>query len=176
MTVLCDWEIKALCESSQMVWPFWPELLNPASLDVVLGDHLMIEVADQRELIRIDISNRTKDDPYMLLPGEFCLAQTREVFDLPADIAAQFVLKSSRAREGYNHLLAGWADPLWSGSVLTLELINARRHWSLPLYPNLKIGQMVFFRMSERPARGYDQTGRYNGDRTVMGCKDEEVA
>ena len=78
MAVLCDWEIRARCEGSQMVWPFAPELLNPASLDVRLGNNLMIEVMDSRELIRIDISARTADEPYLLLPGEFCLAETIE--------------------------------------------------------------------------------------------------
>jgi dCTP deaminase len=169
MAVLSDWEIRARCEAgSQMVWPFAPELLNPASLDVRLGPNLMIEVMDSAELIQIDISTRTKDDPYLLLPGEFCLAETVEQFDLPNDISAQFVLKSSRAREGFNHLLAGWCDPGWHGSKLTLELKNERRHHALELYPNLKIGQMVFHLMSSIPAQSYRVTGHYNNHKTVM--------
>ena len=90
MTVLCDWQIRELCEASQMVWPFRPDLLNPVSIDVVLGHHLMIEVMDSKELIQIDISTRTEDDPYMLLPGEFCLAETFETFNLPSTVSAQF--------------------------------------------------------------------------------------
>ena len=43
MAVLCDWEIIARCKKSQMVVPFNEELVNPASLDVLLGDHLMVE-------------------------------------------------------------------------------------------------------------------------------------
>ncbi|MGB0796698.1 MAG: dCTP deaminase [Paracoccaceae bacterium] len=170
MTVLVDWQIRAHCQETQMVWPFSEELLNPVSIDVVLGNHLMIEVMDSKELIQIDISNRTEEDPYMLMPHEFCLAETMETFNLPSNISAQFVLKSSRAREGYENLLAGWCDAGWHGSKLTLELVNARRHWSLPLYPNLKIGQMVFFQHAA-PLRDYSKTGRYNGDATVMGSK-----
>ena len=49
MAVLCDWEIRARAEGGQMVVPFNPELLNPASLDVVLGDHLMIETLHQEQ-------------------------------------------------------------------------------------------------------------------------------
>ena len=152
MAVLCDHEIRALCDSHQMVWPFVPELLNPASLDLRLGNRLMIEVSDRRSLIEIDISDRTEEDPYYLAPSEFVLAETIETFNLPDDISAQFVLKSSRAREGLNHLLAGWCDPGWHGSKLTLELTNERRYHGLHLYPNLKIGQMVFHRMSNVPA------------------------
>ena len=116
MAVLCDWEIKARCQKSQMVVPFDPELLNPASLDVRLGNFLMVENICDPELLRIDISQRTEDDPFMLQPGEFCLAETLELFNLPNDISCQFVLKSSRARAGVNHLLAGWCDPGWHGS------------------------------------------------------------
>ena len=36
-------EIKARCRKSQMVVPFDEELLNPASLDLRLGDYLMVE-------------------------------------------------------------------------------------------------------------------------------------
>lgn len=168
MAVLCDWEIRARCEGSHMVWPFSADLLNPASLDVRLGTNLMIEVMDSRELVQIDISTRTEEEPYLLLPGEFCLAETVEQFDLPEDISAQFVLKSSRAREGLNHLLAGWCDPGWHGSKLTLELKNERRHHPIELYPNKKIGQMVFHLMSEVPAKSYAQTGHYNNHLTVM--------
>jgi len=168
MAVLSDWEIRARCDGSQMVWPFSPELLNPASLDVLLGPNLMIEVQDRRQLLQVDISERTEDDPYLLLPGEFCLAETVERFDLPEDISAQFVLKSSRARDGLNHLLAGWCDPGWHGSKLTLELKNECRYHPIELYPNLKIGQMVFHLMSEVPMQTYAVTGHYNNHLTVM--------
>jgi len=168
MTVLADWEIRSLCEASQMVWPFSKDLLNPASLDVRLGPNLMIEVREQFELIQIDISDRTEDDPYLLLPGEVCLAETIEQFNLPDSISAEFVLKSSRARDFYGHMLAGWCDPGWHGSKLTLEIKNERRYHPLPLYPNLKIGQMVFFRMSAVPLKSYALTGHYNNHKTVM--------
>ena len=72
MAVLCDWEIQARCSKSQMVVPFNPDLLNPASLDVLLGDHLMVENVVNTELMRVDISQKSEHDPFMLQPGEFC--------------------------------------------------------------------------------------------------------
>ena len=168
MTVLCDWQITARCRKSQMVVPFNEELVNPASLDVLLGNHLMVESIYSPELVRVDISHRTEDDPFMLHPGEVCLAETRESFNLPDDLSAQFVLKSSRARSFYGHMLAGWCDPGWHGSKLTLELKNERLHHALPLFPKLKIGQMVFHRMSEVPMKSYRLTGHYNNHVTVM--------
>ena len=168
MAVLCDWQIMARCRKSEMVVPFDEELVNPASLDVLLGDHLMVESIYSPELVRVDISHRTEDDPFMLHPGEVCLAETRESFNLPTDLSAQFVLKSSRARSFYGHMLAGWCDPGWHGSKLTLELKNERLHHALPLFPKLKIGQMVFHRMSEVPMKSYRLTGHYNNHVTVM--------
>lgn len=154
-----------------MVVPFDPELLNPASLDVTLGDRLMVEVPERPELQIHGISEHTQADPYLLQPGAFCLAQTREIFNLPDHVAAQFVLKSSRAREGLEHLLAGFADPGFHGSVLTLELSNARRLHAIPLWPGMKIGQMVFHLISGEPERSYAVTGRYNGDLQVQASR-----
>ena len=131
----------------------------------------MIEVADTKDFVNVDISHRTEKNPYRLMPGEFCLAETEEIFNIPDSISAQFVLKSSRAREGYENLLAGWVDPGFSGSRLTLELVNARRHWDLPLYSGMKIGQILFFKMSSIPLNSYSKVGRYNGDLKVTASK-----
>lgn len=150
-----------------MVVPYNADLQNPASIDVTLGDRLMIELREKPELEIHGISDCSEDYPYLLEPGEFVLAQTREVFNLPSHVAAQFVLKSSRAREGLEHLLAGFCDPGWSGSVLTLELHNARRFHALALWPGMKIGQLVFHSMASVPERDYSVTGRYNMHRTV---------
>jgi len=168
---LPDYEIHHLCKKHAMVLPFDPELVNPASIDVLLGDRIMIEVADSPELQIHGISGHTAEDPYWLQPGEFCLAETREIFNLPDFIAAQFVLKSSRAREGLEHLLAGYCDPGWHGSRLTLELQNARRMHPIALWPGMKIGQMVFHKMEGIPARSYAITGRYCNDLTVTASK-----
>lgn len=152
-----------------MVVPYNPELQNPASLDVLLGDRVMIEVPGQEQLQIFGIGHCTQEKPFLLVPGEFVLAQTQETFNLPAHVAAQFVLKSSRARSGLEHLMAGFCDPGWNGSVLTLELHNTRRYHPIPLWPGLKIGQMVFHSLAGVPERTYAQTGRYNGHRTVHG-------
>ena len=55
----------------------------------------MVENICDPELIRVDISGRTEDDPFMLEPGEFCLAETLELFNIPDDISAN--LYSSQA-------------------------------------------------------------------------------
>lgn len=168
--ILADWEITALAESG-MVTPFDRALVNPASLDVRLGHKLLIEGAGSPDLVTYPLHMHSEDDPYLLVPGQFVLAQTVETFHLPTNIAAQFVLKSSRARSGLEHLMAGYCDPGWSGSVLTLELHNSRQLHAVAIWPGMKIGQLVFHRMSETPLRDYRQTGRYNGDQQVTASK-----
>lgn len=169
--ILHDDEIKRLCCDEGMVTPFDEALLNPASLDLRLGTNLMVEVSHTPELQLLDISHCTKQQPYYLAPGEFVLAETLETFSIPDDIAGQFVLKSSRGREGFSHALCGYCDPGWNRSKLTLELHSLRQHHSLALYPGLKIGQMIFTRMAGTPNRTYAETGRYNNDVRVTGSR-----
>jgi dCTP deaminase len=166
-----DHEIRRLCKQHAMVMPFDEELLNPASYDVTLGSRIMIEVADTPDLQVIEILGHTADDPYLIQPGEFFLAETQEIFNLPSYIGAQFVLKSSRAREGFDHAEAGWCDPSWYGSRLTMELCNQRRLHPLGIWPGMKIGQMKFLLVSGEPEVGYDQKGRYNCDLGVTSSK-----
>ena len=168
--ILPDFQIAELCRAG-MVTPFDPDLLNPASLDVRLGHTLLVESAESCEMVRYPLHQHHELNPYLFVPGQLALAPTMETFNLPDTIAAQFMLKSSRAREGLEHLLAGYCDPGWSGSVLTMELHNSRQLHPIPLWPGMKIGQMVFHRMAAPPLRSYRETGRYNGDSTVQGSR-----
>lgn len=165
--ILVDHEIEALCLEG-MITPYDPALLNPASLDVRLGDIILIESCQGPQLVPYPLGRHSQEDPYRLVPGQFTLAPTAETFNVPDDIVAQFVLKSSRAREGLEHLLAGFIDPGFSGSVLTLELTNSRQLHPVDLWPGMRIGQIVFQRVASPPRRSYRETGRYNGDVTVQ--------
>lgn len=108
----------------------------------------------------------------MLEPGAFILCSSEQIFNLPADLSCEYKLKSSMARIGLEHLNAGWCDPGWHGSALTLEFKNVTRYHHIVLRPGDRIGQVVFFRhkpVSEE--HGYGVKGRYNNDRTVTGIK-----
>ena len=153
-----------------MITPFDPTLLNPASLDVTLGTNLYIEVEDGG-LLPKSIAEHTRANPYLLMPNEFVLAETAEIFNIPDFISAQFVLKSSLARAGLEHLLAGFIDPGFHDSVLTLEFKNAKRYSAFPLWPGMRCGQIVFTEMSDTPQASYRLTGRYNHDSKVSRSK-----
>ena len=168
--ILADWQIAARCEAG-MVTPFDPTLINPASLDVRLGRYIQVERIFSRKLRTIDISHTTPERPYRVLWLQWLLAETQETFNLPDTIASTFKLKSSRAREGLDHALAGFADPGWFGSKLTMELRNNRLLHRVPIWYGMRIGQMKFELMDAVPLRSYAETGRYNNDATVQGSK-----
>ena len=72
--ILPDYEIHELCSKHAMVVPFDPELVNPASIDVLLGDRLMVEWEHSSSMQIMGISHCTKENPYWLAPGEFVVA------------------------------------------------------------------------------------------------------
>ena len=167
--ILADIDIHTLARR-ELVTPFNPELVNPASLDVRLGENLLIEEPKAPALLPWSIAGATQENPFLLQPHQFVLAETFEEFKLPDCIAGQLALKSSRAREGIEHLLAGYIDPGYCGR-LTLELQNARFMHPVALWPGMRIAQIVFHRMSMLPSKDYSHTGRYHGDKAVQGSK-----
>lgn len=174
--ILPDTEIQYLCEQYEMVVPFTSTLLNPSSLDLRLGDNIMVEADHTPEMQMQAIANTTKEKPYLLHPGAFILAETLEIFNMPEDVAGQFVLKSSRAREGLQHMLAGYIDPLFTNSVLTLELKNVRTIHPIPLWRGMKIGQCVFHMLSGTPQQRYDKVGHYCNRLTVVNSWEAQAA
>lgn len=151
--------------------------VNASSIDIHLGTKILVERSDTDHSYEVDYTKRQRpmmvecvvpDTGYVLQPGEFILAQSVEVFNLPDDLSAEYKLKSSMARVGLEHLNAGWCDAGWTGSVLTLELKNMMNNHSIRIRPGDAIGQMVFFRHAVVPRdKSYSSRGRYNNDKTV---------
>lgn len=162
MSSLVDWQIEKLCADCDLISPYNPTQLNPASYDVLLGEIILIErptVNGLRVWEEVDIS----ESSYNLQPNELVLGATQEIVKLPHRIESVFCLKSSRGREGFDHALAAYIDPGFHGRI-TLEIHNSNRFNVLKLYKGLKIGQLRFAKLEEYPAKAYDQTGRYHLD------------
>lgn len=154
-----------------------PDNINGASIDITLGDTILWERSHGGE-----INLRKKETPnftslsipkgFPLAPGAFILASSFEIFNLPNNIAAEYKLKSSLARSGLQHLMAGWCDPGWKNSTLTLELKNVTQHHVLLLEPGMKIGQMVFWECEPVPeSESYAKKGQYNNQNTTQASK-----
>jgi dCTP deaminase len=158
------------------------EHVNASSIDVTLGATLLVEqerrltnivsLVGRESLAMKSITLAYPSDEYLLQPGEFILAQSQQVFNLPGDISCEYKLKSSMARAGLEHMNAGWCDAGWNGSVLTLEFKNVTRYHAIRIRLGDRVGQVVFFKHKLVPAeRSYAARGRYNGDLTTKGVK-----
>lgn len=176
MSTLVDHQIIKFANEG-LIQPFNEEQVNPASYDVRLSDALLVEVCDKHEhppeSLKCDCrwaKVSCADSPYILKPGEFILACTDEILTLPSNIEAVFQLKSSRGREGFEHVLSAYIDPGFSGR-LTLELLNVNRYNDLALSKGMLIGQVRFNRLQSRPRKDYSQTGHYQNDMNVQYSK-----
>ena len=166
MSTLVDHQLRNLCKMRGLVEPYAPEMINPASIDVTLGPTLLKEGSPYKgedRWVEVDIENGV----YSLAPGEFVLAATQELIRVPNNLECVFNLKSSRGREGYEHLMAGYIDPGFTGRV-TLELVNVNRFHRLPLEHGMRIGQLRFAKVDAIPMRSYAVTGRYMNDAGVQ--------
>lgn len=171
-------ELRRIVEQ-EIITPVDVKDINAASIDIHLGDTILWEdkqagTVDFRKREPVAFNEYVMDENgYLLEPGDFILAQSREVFNLPNWLSAEYKLKSSMARIGLEHMNAGWCDAGWNGSVLTLELKNMCQHHSIRIRPGDAIGQMIFFRHEPvAQEASYASRGRYNGDKTVKGIKE----
>jgi dCTP deaminase len=152
--------------------------INGSSIDITLDSVIRAEVfwdagnVDLAKKENIHTHEIQIDEYYLLEPGEFILASSHEIFNLPNDISCEYKLKSSMARNGLEHLNAGWCDAGWTNSKLTLELKNMTSSHPLILRPGMAIGQIVFFRHKPVPKdKSYAVTGQYNNQSKVQSSK-----
>lgn len=161
--LLTDEAIKSL----KFVTPFDESLVNPTSLDIRLGDQYTFtqgksfpwySLVDPLNKDSFKTETRTLTS-YLLQPKEYILVSMFEHLELPDNISAKVMGKSSLARLGLdNSSAAGWIDAGWRG-VITLELTNHSKNVIL-LTKGMKIGQLIFFK-HDRVGKSYSQTGRY---------------
>jgi len=84
-----------------------------------------------------------------LRPGDFCLGNTIETFNMPGQVVGFVVGKSTYAREGLMIEVAGLIDPGFRGDI-TLELKNLHDENTIHLEKGQSIGQ-VYFMYTDRP-------------------------
>jgi deoxycytidine triphosphate deaminase len=78
------------------------------------------------------------------------------------------------ARKFFDHMLAGWCDPGFNNSVLTLEFRNMTTYHDHEIRLGDRIGQLVFFECEPVPEhKSYAQMGSYNGQMQTVGGVDK---
>jgi len=158
------------------VTPFDESCVNPASLDLRLGNTLrrphhcwdyMSEIDMQHHILdgTMDALPKwgevTEFTTFWLYPRRFILCHSLELVRIPKDCISLLFSKSSTGRIGLEHLHAGLADSSWWGQW-TFELHNVSP-WPIRLEAGKRYMQMTMAQMVAEPLRGYDITGRYNG-------------
>jgi dCTP deaminase len=183
MTILCDRSIRKLCESdTPMIAPFVGEQvraredgqkiisygLSSAGYDVRLGNKFKIFTnALCSNIDPLDL------DPNMYVDyeGEYCwippnsyiLGHTMEVFNIPKDVLAICLGKSTYARLA-SIVNVTPIEPEFKGDVV-IEIANLS---PLPLkvYAGMGIAQFLFLKMDEECEVSYnDRGGKYQGQR-----------
>lgn len=162
--------LRMMEEKSLVIRPVTQEQIQPASVDIRLGDTFSIVEDSATGIISLDneIAYKTiRTDTYLLLPGQFVLATTMEYFELPDDLTAFVEGRSSLGRMGLFVQNAGWVDPGFHGEI-TLELYNANR-CAIELKAGRRVGQLVFAKLDDTALNPY--RGKYQGQTGATGSK-----
>ena len=176
------WSDRDYFASNGLATPFDVENVNPASLDLRLGDQIRVpnpvwDLLSESDLYHMiddgSIRNvRLWSEPiqfqsFWLMPQgkgvSFVLAHSLELINMPDDCISLLFSKSSTGRIGLEHLHAGLGDPGWHDSSWTWELHNVAP-WPIELVAGKRLMQQVMIKMTSAPLRTYKETGRYNGD------------
>jgi dCTP deaminase len=161
---------RLLARGEIVVEPLEDYQIQPASIDLRLGDHFLKVDENSVESITLDrpLSYvEIKRQEIVIPPQSFLLAVTREFIRLPADITAFVEGRSSIGRIGLFIQNAGWVDPGFAGTI-TLELFNANR-LPIRLAAGRRICQIVFARMDCPASRPY--AGKYQNQKEAVGSR-----
>lgn len=128
------------------------EHVGPASVDLCLGNAKRYSTRYQDFMPCTFDSNATT-----FLPEAFYLCSTQETISVPPTHCAFLNMRSSWARKGLGHKMAGFIDPGFTGQI-TLELET-----SIPVVVPLgeRLVQLVYMRLTEPTLLPY--AGRYQG-------------
>lgn len=151
--------------------PFNPDCIQPSSVDLHISNRFRvfknsrypyIDVKKQQEDLT-ELIEITREEPFILHPGEFALGSTLERVALPDNLVARLEGKSSLGRLGLLiHSTAGFIDPGFDG-YLTLELSNVS-NLPITIYYGMKIGQISFLQTTtpvEKPYGAKELGSRY---------------
>lgn len=175
--VLSDRDILEALKSGRIKIDPAPDLekqLGSVSVDFRLGNTFMVfehsrfSFIDPRHPQSIGDAMRTitveDDEAFIMQPGDFALASTKELLELPNDLLGRLEGRSSIARLGITvHSTAAVFEPGWIGTA-TMELSNLGR-MPVALYPGMRICAFSFQTVSSPVMTQYrDKVGnKYAG-------------
>lgn len=134
-----------------------PANVGPASVDLCLGAGKAYYLSEIYSDIFYDHSDGTKHVCFK--PDIFFLCSTVEYVKVPVTHCAFINMRSSLARKGLGHKMAGFIDPGFEGQV-TLELETNRL---VDVKLGERIVQLIYMRLTEPTVKPYK--GKYLGQR-----------
>ncbi|MCR4329463.1 MAG: dCTP deaminase [Candidatus Roizmanbacteria bacterium] len=164
--LLSDIDIERALNDKSIVIKPTPNLshaLSACALDLRLNN--IFEVFEYSKMPYFDPKNAeqelamkritiSKDDFFVLQPGEFALASTLEWVELPYNIAARLEGRSSLGRLGIVvHSTAALIHPGMRGNIV-LELGNHSR-MPVALYPGMRVCSLSFEQLTQPAQRPY---------------------
>lgn len=166
MAILSDRDLKAALKSGKIaIEGISDEQIGPSSIDLRLGDefrifkHSEVTHIDPREGKfdhLMDVVKKSEDDAFIIHPGEFILATTKEYVRVPDDMIARLDGRSSWGRLGIViHSTAGSVHPGFEGR-LTLEMANISKV-PVKLWPGSRICQLTFENLSSPSENPYNK-------------------
>ena len=138
MTLLSHEELRNIVEL-EIITPVDVKDINAASIDIHLGSTILWE---DKQPGTVDFSKRDPvafneyvmdENGYLLEPGAFILAQSREVFNLPNWLSAEYKLKSSMARIGLAYerwLVRCWLEWICADARAKEYVPESQHHYS----------------------------------------------
>jgi dCTP deaminase len=167
MVVLSDRELDAL--TPDVVTPFHEAALQPASVDLTLGEELLLMepgIVDPEHPDDVRFTSvATFGGRWLVEPLRLCLGTTAETIAIPPDHVGMLHGRSSLGRLGLVvHCTAGLLDPGYRGRP-TLEIVSLSN--PIRLRPGMPIAQVTLHRLSSPARRPYGSAGlasRYQGD------------
>lgn len=165
--ILSDRDIKTALKEGKITIspaPNYEVQLGPCSLDLHLGNVMKVfktasypyldlkrEINFEALMDEIQVGD---GDPFILQPGAFALAVTKEEFTLPSDIMGRLDGRSSLGRLGIVvHSTAARFDPGWSGRAV-MELGNLGPS-PVILYEGMRICALTFETLTSPAEESY---------------------
>jgi len=177
MTVLVDWQLRDMIDRKYLkVLPLMEGGIQPNSIDVRLGNNFAtytgkapIDPYDKESVLKDLMTIQSHE--VTISRGAFLLAETLEIVELPNNICATIMGKSSLARLGLSvHQTGGFIDCGFSGNI-TLEM-TCENDRPIILRTGMPIAQIIFM-MTQRAEVPYHSRGeaKYAGQKGVTASR-----
>lgn len=128
--------------------------VNTASVNVNTGNYIYVEspscsnIDPYKSAEWIYTKIELKDKGYLIRPGQGFLISLDLKLEMPGNLAADFILNTSIARFMISTISNVFIEPGFSGYV-TVGLVNLNQQHSIKIYPNMQIGKLRFFELSD---------------------------